>query len=50
METPEYIEGIPTEKKKSPERRHLIEHYYELLWKDLQRENGTNGIFNPFWA
>ena len=48
METPEYIEGIPTEKKKSSERRSLIEHYYELLWKELQRENGTNGIFNPF--
>ncbi len=48
METPEYIEGIPTEKKKSPERRSLIEHYYELIWKELQRENGTNGIFNPF--
>ena len=48
METPEYIEGIPTEKKKSPERRSLIEHYYDLLWKELQRENGTNGIFNPF--
>ena len=50
METPEYIEGIPTEKKKSPERRSLIEHYYESLWKELQRENGTNGIFNPFWV
>ena len=48
METPEYIEGIPTEKKKSHERRNLIEQYYELLWKALQRENGTNGIFNPF--
>ena len=48
METPEYIEGIPTEKKKSPIRRSLIEHYYELLWKELQRENGTNGIFNTF--
>jgi hypothetical protein len=48
METPEYIEGIPTEKKKSPIRRSLIEHYYELLRKELQRENGTNGIFNTF--
>ena len=48
METPEYIEGLPTEKKKSHERRNLIEQYYELLWKALQRGNGTNGIFNPF--
>lgn len=47
-EIPEFIEGIPTEKKESPERRGLIESYYELLWKDLQRENGSNGIFNPF--
>ena len=46
--TPEYIEGIPTEKTKSPDRRRLIESYYESLWKELQRENGTNGIFNPF--
>ena len=48
MELPEYIEGIPTEKKKSRERRSLIEHYYESLWKELQQENGTNGIFNAF--
>ena len=48
MEIPEFIEGIPTQKKKSKERRSLIEHYYELLWKELQRENGTNGVFNTF--
>ena len=47
-ETPEYVEGIPTEKTKSPERRRLIEGYYESLWKELQRENGTNGISNSF--
>ena len=47
-ETPEYVEGIPTEKTKSPERRRLIEGYYESLWKELQREDGTNGIFNTF--
>ena len=45
---PEYIEGIPTEKKKSSERRGLIESYYESLWKELQRENGTNGIINSY--
>ena len=48
METPEYIEGIPTEKGRSYERRHLIENYYESLWRELQRESGTNGIFNQF--
>ena len=37
IEIPEYIEGIPTEKKKSSERRGLIESYYESLWKELQR-------------
>ena len=48
MEIPEYIEGIPTDKSKSPERRQLIGGYYEQLWKELQRETGTNGIFNQF--
>ena len=47
-EIPEYVEGIPTEKKKSPERRSLIESYYESLWKELQRENGTNGVINSY--
>ena len=48
METPEYIEGIPTEKKRSKERFALIMDYYERLWKQLQRENNSNYIRNKF--
>ena len=48
METPEYVEGIPTEKKRIKERFDLIKSYYERLWKDLQRETGSNYIHNKF--
>lgn len=48
METPEYVEGIPTEKKRSKERFALIMDYYERLWKQLQRENNSNCIRNKF--
>ena len=48
METPEFVEGIPTEKKKVKERFELINSYYEKLWKDLQRKNGSNFIHNKF--
>jgi hypothetical protein len=48
METPEFIEGIPTEKKKVKERFELIRSYYEKLWKDLQRNSGSNCIHNKF--
>ena len=48
MEIPQYVEGIPTEKGKSLERRLLIESSYDLLWKELQRESRTNGIFCHF--
>ena len=48
IEIPEYIEGIPTEKKKVRERFALIKSYYEKLWKDLQRETGSNCIHNKF--
>ena len=48
METPEYVEGIPTEKKRVKERFDLIKSYYEKLWKDLQRETGSNFIHNKF--
>ena len=47
-EIPEYIEGIPTEKKKVKERFDLIKSYYEKLWKDLQRKTGSNSIHNKF--
>ena len=48
METPGFIEGIPTEKKKVKERFELIRSYYEKLWKDLQRNSGSNCIHNKF--
>lgn len=47
-EIPEYVEGIPTEKKKVRERFALIKSYYEKLWKDLQRKSGGNSIHNKF--
>ena len=48
MEIPEYIEGIPTEKKRSKERFALIMDYYKRLWKNLQRERNSNCIRNKF--
>ena len=48
MEIPEYIEGIPTEKKRSKERFALIMGYYDNLWKQLQREDNANFIRNKF--
>ena len=48
METPEYIEGIPTEKKRSKERFTLIMGYYETLWKQLQRKGLPNAVKNNF--
>ena len=43
---PEYIQGIPTAKYRSRERRSLIAQYYSNLWKQLQRM-GKNWIFHP---
>lgn len=48
MELPEYIEGIPTEKRRVKERFQLVRAYYEKLWKDLQRTKGINAIYNEF--
>ena len=48
METPEYIESIPTEKKRSKERFALIMNYYETIWKQLQRDCSSNFIRNKF--
>lgn len=45
---PEYIEGIPTAKKRSTERFELIINYYRALWKKLQRNGKTNSIKNEF--
>ena len=35
-------------KKRVKERFELIKSYYENLWKDLQRETGSNFIHNKF--
>ena len=48
METPEYIEGIPTQKSQSKERVGLIRDYYAKLWKKLQKEGRSNSVFNKF--
>jgi len=48
MEIPEYIEGIPTEKKRSKEHFALIMNYYETIWKQLQRDCDSNFIRNKF--
>lgn len=45
---PEFIEGIPTAKKRSSERYELIMQYYRNLWKQLQREGRNNSIKNDF--
>ncbi len=45
---PEYIEGIPTEKKRSKERVALIRCYYGCLWRMLQRKGRKNCVFNSF--
>ena len=45
---PEYVNGIPTAKNRSRERRMLIAKYYSQLWKQLQRERHNNMIFNDF--
>ena len=45
---PEFIEGIPTGRKQLEERYQLIRSYYQKLWKELQREIGSNYIHNKF--
>lgn len=45
---PEYIQGIPTAKNKSRERRGLIAKYYSDLWKRLQREGHYYRIYNDY--
>ena len=45
---PEFINGIPTAKHRSRERRTLIAKYYSNLWKKLQKEGRKNMIFNDF--
>ena len=45
---PEFVEGIPTGRKQLEERYRLIRSYYQKLWKELQREKGSNYIHNKF--
>ena len=45
---PEKIEGIPTKRKQVEERFRLIQSYYDILWKELQREVKNNYIHNKF--
>ena len=45
---PEFINGIPTAKNRSRERRSLIAKYYSNLWKKLQKEGRKNTIFNDY--
>lgn len=45
---PEFIQGIPTAKNKSRERRSLIAQYYSNLWKRLQRAGHNNRIYNDY--
>ena len=45
---PEFIEGIPTGRKQLEERYQQIRSYYQKLWKELQRETGSNYIHNKY--
>ena len=40
MEIPEYVEGIPTEKKASGKRREIIKEEYIHLIERLQKKRG----------
>ena len=48
MKLPEYIEGIPTEKSRSAERRNIIRLFYINLWKMFQQEGRASFVYNEF--
>jgi hypothetical protein len=48
METPEYIEGIPTEKNATRKRREIIKDEYIHLIERLQKKRGKKAVFNEF--
>lgn len=48
IQIPNYIEGVPTDKRCVKDRFDLILSYYDKLWKDLQREINSNSIHNKF--
>ena len=43
---PEYIEGIPTAKRASKERREIIKREYIWLIEHLQTNRGKKAVFN----
>ena len=49
---PEFIEGIPTQRRFKEERRNLVKQYYRDLWRNLQRKRkslkGWNYIHNDY--
>ena len=48
MEIPEYIEGIPTQKKESRKRREIIKKEYIRLMEKLQNTNGKKAVYNNY--
>ncbi len=48
MEIPQIINGIPTDKKASGERRKIIRQTYLNLLQKLQQTKGKKAIFNDF--
>ena len=48
MEIPEYIEGIPTEKKESKRRREIIKREYIHLIERLQNTCEKKAVFNEY--
>ena len=47
-ELPKRIEGIPTEKKLSKERREIIKNEYLLLINKLQKKRGKKAVYNKY--
>ena len=48
METPKYIEDIPTEKKESRNRREIIKREYISLIEKLQNTRGKKAVYNDY--
>lgn len=48
MQIPEYIEGIPTEKKRVRERREIIKREYIRLIEKLQNTRGKKAVYNHY--
>ena len=48
MDIPEIIEGIPTDKGASAQRREIIRQTYMRLFQHLQQTKGKKAAFNDF--